>query len=75
MVDLDHLMDGLDALSSGLLSYTIIPPGKLAGLLDHVKMKLMEHFKEYELAMAEILQYYDLPLVIYSYTMVMVCLF
>ena len=40
----------------------------MAGLLDHVKKKLMEHFKEYELAMAEIHQYYDLPLVIYSYT-------
>ena len=49
----------LDTLSSGLLSYTIIPPVKLAELLDHVKRKLMEHFEEYELAMAEIHQYYD----------------
>ena len=31
-------------------------------------MKLIEHFKEYELAMTEIHQYYDLPLVSYSYT-------
>ena len=67
-VDVDYLMDGLDTLSSGLLSYTIIPPGKLAELLDHVKMKLIEHFKEYELAMTEIHQYYDLPLINYSYT-------
>ena len=37
LADLDHLMDGLDTLSSGLLSHTIIPPGKLAELLDHVK--------------------------------------
>ena len=59
-------MDGLDTLSSGLLSHTIIPPGKLEGLLDHVKMKLIEHFKEYELAMTEIHQYYDLSLVSYS---------
>ena len=31
-------------------------------------MKLKEHFKEYELAMTEIHQYYDSPLVSYSYT-------
>ena len=31
-------------------------------------MKLIEHFKEYELAMTEIHQYYDLPLKSYSYT-------
>ena len=61
-------MDGLDTLSSGLLSHIIIPSGKLAELLDHVKMKLIEHFKEYELAMTEIHQYYDLPLMSYSYT-------
>ena len=66
--DLDHLMDGLDTLSSGLLSFTIILPGKLAESLGHVKMELIEHFKEYELAMTEIHQYYDLPLVSYSYT-------
>ena len=61
-------MDGLDNLSSGLLSYTIIPPSKLAELLDHVKMKLIDYFKTYKLAMTEIHQYYDLPLVSYSYT-------
>ena len=37
LADLDHLMDGLDTLSSGLLSHTIIKPGKLAELLGHVK--------------------------------------
>ena len=68
LADFNHLMDGLDALTSGLLSHTIIPPGKLAELLDHVKMKLIEHFKEYELAMTQIHQCYDLPLVSYSYT-------
>ena len=68
LADLDHLMDGLDTLSSGLLSHTIIPPGKLAELLDHVEMKLIEHFKKYELAMTEIHQYYDLALVSYIYT-------
>ena len=31
-------------------------------------MKLIEHFKEYELAMTDIHQYYDLPLESYSYT-------
>ena len=51
LADLDHLMDGLDSLSSGLLSHTIIPPGKLAELLEHVNMELIEHFKEYELPM------------------------
>ena len=49
-------MNGLDTLSSGLLSHTIILPGKLAEILHHVKMKLIEHFKEYELAMIEIHQ-------------------
>ena len=68
LVDLDHPMDGIDTLSSGLLSHTIIPPGKLAELLNHVKRKLMEHFKQNKLAMIEIHQYYDLPLVSYSYT-------
>ena len=62
-----QLNGGLDTLSSGLLSHTIIPPSKLAELLGHVKMELIEHFKEYELAMTEIHQYYDLPLVSYSY--------
>ena len=57
LADLDHLMDELDTLSLGLLSHTIIPPGKLAGLLGHVKMELIKHFKEYELAMTEIHQY------------------
>ena len=32
LANLDHLMDGLDTLSSGLLSHTIIPIGKLAEL-------------------------------------------
>ena len=68
LADLDHLMDGLDSLSSGLLSHSIILPGKLAELLEHMNMELIEHFKEYELAMTEIHQYYDLPLVSYSYT-------
>ena len=68
LTDLDQLMDILDILSSGLLSHIIIPPGKLAELLDHVKMKLIEHFKEYELALTEIYQYYNLPLVSYMYT-------
>ena len=40
----------------------------MAELLEHVNMELIEHFKEYELAMTEIHQYYDLPLVSYSYT-------
>ena len=66
LADLDHLLDGLDTLSSGLLSHTIIPPGKLAILLGYVNMESIEHFKEYELAMTEIYQY--LPLVSYSYT-------
>ena len=68
LADLDHLMDGLDTLSLGLLSHTIITPGKLAELLDHVKMKLIEHFEDYELVMTEIHQYYDVPLISYSYT-------
>ena len=33
-----------------------------------MKIILIEHFKEYGLAMTEIHQYYDLPLVSYSYT-------
>ena len=37
LADLDHLMDGLDTLASGLLSHTIILPGKLAEILGHVK--------------------------------------
>ena len=68
LADIDHLMDGLDSLSSGLLSHSITPPGKLAELLEHVNMELIEHFREYELAMTEIYQYYDLHLVSYSYT-------
>ena len=53
LADLDYLMEGLDTLSSGI----IIPQGKLEELLDHVKMKLMDLFKEYELAMTKIHQY------------------
>ena len=61
-------MDGLDTLSSCLLSHTIIPPGILSELLNCLKRKLMKHFKEYEFPMTEIHQFYDLPLVSYSYT-------
>ena len=68
LANLDHLIDGVDTLSSGLLSHTVISSGKLAELLEHVKMKLIEHFKKYKLAMTDIHQYYDLPLVKYSYT-------
>ena len=68
MADLDHLMEGFDNLSSDLLSHTIILPGKLAELLDHMKRKLMKHFKENELAMTEIHHFCDLPLVSYTYT-------
>ena len=60
-------MIALDTLSSGLLSYTKIPPSKSGELLDPVKRKLMENFNEYELAMAEIHQYFDLPLISYNY--------
>ena len=35
--NLDHLMDGLDILSSGSLSLTISPPGKLTELLEYMK--------------------------------------
>ena len=56
LADLDHLMDGLDSLSSGLHSHSKIPPGKFAELLEHVNMELIEHFNEYELAMTEIHQ-------------------
>ena len=41
LTNFDHLMDGLDTLSLGVLSHTTIPPGKIAELLDHVKRKLM----------------------------------
>ena len=68
LADLDHLMDGLDTLSSDLLANTKIPPGKLTELLAYMKRKLMEHVKEYELAMTEIHKYYDISLVSYSYT-------
>ena len=37
-------MDGLDSLSSGLLSHTIIPLGKLAELLAHVKIGIDKIF-------------------------------
>ena len=68
MSDLDDLLHGLDTLSSGLLSQTIIPPDNLKESLDHVKRKVIEHLKEYKLAMAEIHQYYDLPLLSFNYT-------
>ena len=68
LADLDSLIDELDTLSSGLLSHTIILSGKLAELLDHVKRKLMEHFKKYKVAVTEVHQYYDKALVSYSYT-------
>ena len=41
LADLDHLMDGLDSMSSGLLSHTVITTCKLAGLLCHVRRKLI----------------------------------
>ena len=47
-------------------------PGILAELLNYMTRKLMEHFKEYELAMTEIHQYYDLPLVSYTDDMLVI---
>ena len=63
LVDLDHLMDGLDSLFSGLLSHPVVLPGGWAGLLEHVGMGLIEHFGDYGLAVTEVHQYCDLPLV------------
>ena len=56
-------MDGLHAISSCLLQHTVILPDELTELLDHLKRNLIECFKEYELAMTKIHQYYDFSLV------------
>ena len=50
-------MDGLDIPSSGVLLHTIKTPCNLAELLDDVKMKLIEEFYDYELAMTKSHQY------------------
>ena len=74
LADLDHLMDGCDILPPGLVLHAIILPGKLAELLHHVKRKVIEYFKEYEWAMTEIHQYFDLSLVNYIYISDMIVL-
>ena len=51
-----------------MLAHALIPPVILAELLDHVERKLIEHFKEHELAMTEIHQYYNLSFMSYGYT-------
>ena len=60
-------MDGRDTLSSCLISHINILPGRVAEFLNNVIRKLMENFMDYELAMTEIHQYYDLSLVSYNY--------
>ena len=53
MTDLDYLPDGLNTLFRIAFTYYTLP-AKSSGLLDYVKMKLIEHFTEYDLAMTEI---------------------
>ena len=66
--DLSHLADGLDILCSICFHILLISPGKLPELWDHMKKKLIKHFKEYKLAMVEIHEYYVLSLLSYNYT-------
>ena len=47
LADLDHPMDGLDAISSGLLSYTIILPGKISRIIRPCKNGIDYHIHPY----------------------------
>ena len=60
-------MSALDSLSTGHLSHTIIPPYDLKDLLVQVKTHLDITYPELEMVMTTINQYYDLPLVDYTY--------
>ena len=46
-MELDHLLDALDNLSSNLLSHSAIAPNVLKSLLDNVNDQLNEKYPDY----------------------------
>ncbi len=67
VAELDHLLDALDNLSNNLLSHTVISPDVLQGMLEHVQIQLNDKYPEYELVLKQVHEYYNLPLVSFTY--------
>ena len=64
---LNNLLDAIDDLEKGELSHRVIPHRELANMLKHVKEQIEMHYPEYELVLEDTHNYYNLPLVVYSY--------
>jgi hypothetical protein len=63
----DHFMDALDTLTTGLISHVVIPPSDLEEILKIVASDLRNHYRDYELVLTTVQQYYDLPIVTFGY--------
>ena len=64
---MNNLLDAIDDLEKGELSHRVIPHRELANMLKHVKEQIEMHYPEYELVLEDTHNYYNLPLVVYTY--------
>ena len=60
---LDRFLDAVDSLSSGTLTQTILPSSQLACYLRDIAQSLETDLPEYELAMTQVNQYYDVSFI------------
>ena len=65
--ELDHILDALDNLSNNLLSHSVVRPSVLKRMIEHVKQQLAEKYTNYELVIAEVHDYYNLPVSSFDY--------
>ena len=64
---LNNLLDAIDYLEKGELSHRVVPHRELANMLKHVKEQIEMHYPVYELVFDDTHNYYNLPLVVYTY--------
>ena len=68
ITEMNHLLDALDNLSTGLLSHTVISPYTMANMIRHVKETLIMNYPEFELVIEETHDYYNVPIGSFSYS-------
>ena len=64
---LNNLLDAVDQLEKGELSHRVIPHREMNKIVNHVVGLVHTKYSEYELALEETHNYYNLPLVVYAY--------
>ena len=59
LTSLKRFVDGLDALSTGKLTSSIISPNQLKNMLTYIQFDLLKHYPEYRLAFPHLSYYYN----------------